>query len=33
MNLRNKKKRLLSRSYNPKKTSLSNHITELSKSF
>ena len=30
--LRNKKKWLLSGSYNPKKTSLSNHIAELSKS-
>ena len=32
INLRNKKKWLLSCSYNPKKTSLSNHIAELSKS-
>ena len=32
INLRNKKKWLLSCSYNPKKTSLSNHITKLSKS-
>ena len=32
INLRNKKKSLLSCSYNPKKTSLSNHIVELSKS-
>ena len=32
VNLRNKKKWLLSCSYNPKKTSLSNHIAELSKS-
>ena len=32
INLRNKKKWLLSCSYNPKKTSLSNHITELIKS-
>ena len=31
MNLRNKKKWLLICSYNPKKTSLSNHIAELSK--
>ena len=31
MNLRNKKKRLISCSYNPKKTSLSNHIVALSK--
>ena len=32
INLRNKKKWLLSCSYNPKKTFLSNHIAELSKS-
>ena len=32
INFRNKKKWLLSCSYNPKKTSLSNHIAELSKS-
>ena len=32
INLRNKKKWLLSCSYNPKKTYLSNHIAELSKS-
>ena len=32
LNLRNKKKWLLSYSYNPKKTSLSDHIAELSKS-
>ena len=32
INLRNKTKWLLSYSYNPKKTSLSNHISELSKS-
>ena len=32
INLQNKKKWLLSCSYNPKKTSLSNHIAELSKS-
>ena len=32
INLRNKKKWLLSCSYNPKKSSLSNHIAELSKS-
>ena len=32
VNLQNKKKWLLSFSYNPKKTSLSNHIAELSKS-
>ena len=31
INLRNKKKWLLSCSYNPKKNSLSNHIAELSK--
>ena len=32
INLRNKKKWLLNCSYNPKKTSLSNHIAELRKS-
>ena len=32
IDLRNKKKRLISCSYNPKKTSLSNHIAALSKS-
>ena len=32
VNLRNKKKWLLSCSYNPKKSSLSNHIAKLSKS-
>ena len=32
INLRNKKKWLISCSYNPKKTSLSNHIAALSKS-
>ena len=32
INLQNKKKWMISRSYNPKKTSLSNNIAELSKS-
>ena len=32
INLRNKKKCLISCSYNPKKTSLSNHIAAISKS-